>query len=62
MSGRACKAAICSNQLAAAATTTAETVVGLANEDQQQQIIDVAEEAIHAMNEIAGEVDGNDDD
>jgi len=58
MSGRACKAIICSSQLAAASEETRDFVTReLTTREQEKEIIEVTETAIKALNKIAGDID-----
>lgn len=57
MSGGTCKAAICTSQLRAAARSTEEFVAaGLTTDDQNAEVIKIAERALHDFNKLADEI------
>lgn len=57
MSGGSCKAAICSSQLSAAAISTESFVAGgLTTTEQNDEVIEITEKAIKALNRLADEI------
>lgn len=57
MPGGTCKAAICTSQLSAAAQSIEGFVVaGLTTDDQNDEVIKIAEKALHDLNKLADEI------